>query len=143
MTSWLQEAQFDEADIPKQDPAQIDDVCITCLKGLWMLYAKAGPFCDLPAMTFATLLPGVESPLAAARALVGDVIWEAFYGDGTKVTSDEVVPRQITRIMKMALTTIDADLLAYKEAEATEVEKAKQRLAAAKLAQQAWGYRAY
>ena len=143
MTSWLQEADFDEADIPRQNVAEIEAGGLEVLKSLWMLYAKVG-FCnDLPAMSFAALLSGAESPLAAARALVGDQIWAAFYGDGTKVTSDEIVPRQITRVMRVALTTIDADLLTIKEAQEAACAAAKERLAAAKLAQQSWGYRAY
>ena len=111
------ERTFDKArpeDLPTPDvdwlKANLDE-----LQGLWGFYL-AYAICSPPAMTYA----GAGTSVDVCQTLVGETLWEGFYGDqADKVAEEDVVPRQLHIVLKRVLMAND---LAFKQSQQLEAQ---------------------
>jgi len=115
------------AEVPKHLPDTNEDAKVSAMASLWHYYSAAGEFSSIPAITFDTLQ---VSP-AFAHTLVGDLIWEGYWGTThNQIQGSQYIPATMHFVLKYVLQEKHQELSVI----ATAKETARVRVEAARAA---------
>ena len=116
-----------KAEVPRSLPDSNDQAKLSAMAALWHYYSAAGEFSSIPATTFDMLQ---VSP-AFVHTLVGDTIWEGYWGcTHNQIQGSHYIPATMHLVLKYVLQEKHQELSVI----ATAKETARERIKAARAA---------